>query len=96
VRAWRPLLRREDDIALIAGDVFVSLSGCLSTDATFLIRRFQLSTSDTRWSAGIAIWDHEEPENELLQRALDAATRAYASPGSIVMAAASVSRPAMA
>lgn len=68
---WQGLIRVDDHIARYGGDEFVvTLPHTELAQATDVIERLrQAVPAETRCSAGIAVWDGEEPIGRLLERA---------------------------
>ncbi len=68
---WQGMIRIDDHIARYGGDEFVvTLPHTELEHATEVIERLrQAVPSETRCSAGVALWDGEEPVGRLLERA---------------------------
>jgi diguanylate cyclase (GGDEF)-like protein len=69
--SWRRELRDIDLLARIGGEEFtVILPNCDADEAAAVCERLRQTTPDgVTASLGIAAWDHEEPDDELLARA---------------------------
>ncbi|HEX8054262.1 MAG TPA: sensor domain-containing diguanylate cyclase [Thermoleophilaceae bacterium] len=79
--AWRECIRETDFIARIGGDEFaILLPDCAPEEAQRVLGRMAEGMRDRHsFSAGVALWDGEEPSTELVRRADEALYAAKAS-----------------
>lgn len=68
--AWCSGFRVTDLVARVGGDEFIVLMpAATETDAEQVLERIRESHSPHPWSAGLAVWDHTESAEELIERA---------------------------
>ena len=79
--AWRECIRETDFIARLGGDEFaILLPDCVPEAASRVLGRMADAMRDHHsFSAGVALWDGEEPSTELVRRADEALYAAKAS-----------------
>ena len=78
---WQGSLRETDFVARLGGDEFGALlAGCSAGGAELTLERMRAAAPEARYSAGVVVWDGEEPAGTLLARA-DAALYAAKQAG---------------